>query len=80
VLQAKTQINMANEQARASERGQSLQEQTQWAEMLISELRQALTETADQDVANTRAVLLEMEVHLLTSSRRARAGMGDVYR
>ena len=56
-----------------------LKEQTQRAEMLISELRQALTETADQDVANTRAAL-EMEVHLLTSSRRARAGMGDVYR
>ena len=81
VLQAKAQIDMANERVQASEAKAQLglQEQTQRAEMLISELRQALTETADQDVANTRAALLEMEVHLLTSSCRARAGMGDVY-
>jgi hypothetical protein len=31
--------------------------------MLISELHHALQETADQDVANTRAAA-EMEVHL----------------
>jgi hypothetical protein len=31
--------------------------------MLISELRRALAETTDQDVANTRAAA-EMEVHL----------------
>ena len=32
--------------------------------MLISELHRALTETTDQDVANTRAAAEMMDVHL----------------
>ena len=72
---------MANEQVQASEAKAKLllHEQMQRSEMLISELRQALTEITAQDVANTRAVA-EMEVRGKASSCRAGASMGDVYR
>ena len=66
VLQVKAQIDMANERVQASEAKAQLrlQEQTQRSEMLISELRQALTEEAtDQDVVKTCAAA-EMEVLL----------------
>ena len=65
MLQAKAQIDIANERVQASEAKAQLrlQEQTQKSEMLISELRQALTEATDQDVVNTRAAA-EMEVLL----------------
>ena len=84
VRQAKAQVDMANGRVQASEAQAQLhlQEQTQRAEVLISELRRALTETTDHTVANTRDAA-EMEVQLRkdkTSSRRTRAGMGDVYR
>jgi hypothetical protein len=52
------------------------------AYMLISELRRALKETADQATANTRNAA-ELKVQLrkeIPSSRGARAGMGYVYR
>ncbi len=65
VLQVKAQIDMANERVQASEAKAQLrlQEQTQRSEMLISELRQALTEATDQDVVKTCAAA-EMEVLL----------------
>ena len=63
--QAKAQVDMVNDRVQASETQAQLrlQERAQRADMLISELRRALTETTDQDVANTRAAA-EMEVHL----------------
>ena len=45
--------------------------------MLISELCQALTETADQDVANTRAAA-EMEVHLLKELLEAKHRLAEL--
>ena len=66
VLQARAQVDMANERVQASETKAQLrlQEQAQRAEMLISdELRRALTETADQAIANTRTTA-EIEVLL----------------
>jgi hypothetical protein len=71
---------MANERVQASEAKAQLrlQEQTQRAEMLISELRQALTETADdQDVANTRAAA-EMEVHLRKELLEAKRRLAEL--
>ena len=63
--QAKVQVDIANErvQMRESQAQIRLQEQTQRADMLISELRRALQETADQAIANTRTAA-ELEVHL----------------
>ena len=63
--QAKAQVDMVNDRVQASETQAQLrlQERAQRVDMLISELRRALTETTDQDVANTRAAA-EMEVHL----------------
>ena len=75
VRQAKAQVDMANGRVQASEAQAQLclQEQTQRVEVLISELRRALTETTDQAVANTRNAA-KMEVQL------RKASMGDVYR
>jgi hypothetical protein len=79
VLQAKAQIDMANERVQASEAKAQLrlQEQTHRAEMLISELRQALIEFADQDVANTRAAA-EMEVHLRKELLEAKRRLAEL--
>ena len=65
VRQAKAQVDMAADRVQASEAQAQLrlQEQTQRADMLISELRRALTETTDQAIANTRAAA-EVEVLL----------------
>ena len=65
VRQAKAQVDIANERVQTSEAQAQfrLQEQTQRADMLISELRRALKETADQAIANTRTAA-ELEVHL----------------
>ena len=65
VRQAKVQVDIANERVQMSESQAQirLQEQTQRADMLISELRRALQETADQAIANTRTAA-ELEVHL----------------
>ena len=79
VIQAKAQIDMVNERVQASEAKAQLriQEQMQRAEMLISELREALTETADQDVANTRAAA-EMEVHLRKELLEAKRRLAEL--
>ena len=63
--QAKVHVDVANEQVQESEAKAKLllHEQTQWSEMLIGKLRQALKAITDQDVANTRASV-EMEVQL----------------
>ena len=63
--QAKSHVEVANEQVQASEAKAQLllHEQAQRSEMLISKLLQALTAITDQDVANTRAVAV-MEVRL----------------
>ncbi len=65
VRQAKAHVEVANERVPASEAKAQLllHEQAQRSEMLISELRQALTAITDQDVANTRAAAV-MEVQL----------------
>jgi hypothetical protein len=75
-FQAKAQIDMANERVQASEAKAQLrlQEQTQRAEM---ELRQALTETADQDVANTCAAA-EMEVYLRKELLEAKRRLAEL--
>jgi hypothetical protein len=63
--QAKAHVDVANERVQASDAKTQLilHEQAQRSEMLISELRQALTAITPQDVANTRAAA-EMEVQL----------------
>ena len=63
VRQAKAQVDMAADRVQASEAQAQLrlQEQTQRVDMLISELRRVLTETADQAIANTRTAA-ELEV------------------
>jgi hypothetical protein len=63
--QAKAQVDVANERVQASEAEAQLllHEQAQRLEMLVSELRQALTAITDQDVGNTRAAAV-MEVQL----------------
>ncbi len=67
--QAKVHVDVANDRVQASEAKAELllNEQTQRSKMLISELRQALKITTDQDIANTRASA-KMEVLLHKSS------------
>ena len=63
--QAKAQVDIATERVQTSEAQAllRLQEHTQRADMLISELCRALKETADQSITNTRTAA-ESEVHL----------------
>jgi hypothetical protein len=65
VRQAKAQVDIVTERVQTSEVQAQLrlQEQTQRADMLISELCRALKETADQAIANTRTAA-ELEVNL----------------
>ena len=76
---AKVHFDGANEQVQASEAKARLllHEQTQRSEMVISELRQALTAITAQDVANTRAAAA-MEVHMRKELLEARHRVAEL--
>jgi hypothetical protein len=75
----KMQVDAANEQVQTSDAKYKLllHEQTQRSEMVISELRQALTAITAQDVANTRAAAA-MEVQLRKELLEARHRVAEL--
>ena len=90
VRQAAAQVDITNELFQVSEAQAQLrlQEQAQRTDMLISELRRALKETADQATPPIRALprswiggaFAKGAFRISPSSRRAIAGMEYVYR
>ena len=81
VRQAAAQVAIANERCQASEAQAQLRlhEQAKRIDMLISELRRALQETADQTTINTRTAL-ELKVRLRKELLETRHCLAYVYR
>ena len=79
VRQAAAQVAIAIKRLQANEAQAQLrlQEQAQRTDMLISELRRALQETADQAIVNTRTAS-ELEVHLRKELLEARYHLAEL--